>query len=74
MKIITATAVLGLVACLTACGSLPTPVIDQTGVDQGKYSRDLSDCYNEAKSAVIAFNPISKCMTRKGYKVLQELG
>jgi hypothetical protein len=56
-------------AALTACGSVPPPVVDMTGVDQAKHSRDLADCY-DTMPAIAFGNYITKCMRDKGYTIL----
>jgi hypothetical protein len=62
--------VLSFVA-LAGCGGGPTPapIVDMAGVDQTKYNRDLAACY-DAAPAVSFGNPVSRCMSDKGYKVL----
>lgn len=69
MLIRVALLLLAVAVIMTACGSVPPPVVDMTGVDQGKYSRDLADCYNTMPAIAIG-NYVSKCMAGKGYKVL----
>jgi hypothetical protein len=54
---------------IVGCGPVPEPIIDKTGVDQGKYSRDLADCYWSMPFFALG-NPLATCMHEKGYTIL----
>lgn len=67
---------LPILALLSACGGggAQPPVVDMTGVDPGRHSRDLAACaaerYTGQNGFIEAGNPLTNCMARKGYKVL----
>lgn len=58
-----------LLSVCQACSSVPPPIVDKTGVDEGKYSHDLADCYHQMPAFAVG-NPITDCMREKGYKIL----
>jgi hypothetical protein len=53
------------------CAPVPAqePIIDKTGVDEGKYSRDLANCFMTMPVFALG-NPLATCMREKGYMVL----
>jgi hypothetical protein len=60
----------------TACAPivplpLRIPLVDHTGVDEGKYSRDLGYCYNHPPFAYQG-NYVATCLREKGYTILAE--
>ena len=70
-----ALALLPLALSLAACVSGPQtprmPIVDMTGVDVGRHSRDEAACEQERfQTSFSVGNPLTNCMERKGYKVL----
>ena len=54
------------------CYPTPTPIVDMTGIDQGTYSRDLAKCVDqEGQKVVVLGNGVTRCMKKKGYKILE---
>lgn len=73
MRIAALTPVLLLVAACGGGGSIPSPIIDMTGVDVGQHSRDLAACHAQANRTSFALgNPVAHCMRDKGYSVLDD--
>ena len=59
------------IALLVGCAAVQPPVVDMTGVDPGRHSRDLAACDAERYEGKFEMgNPLSNCMERKGYKIL----
>jgi hypothetical protein len=62
-------ALVAVALVLVGCGTGPmNPIVDMQNVDPVKYNRDLAEC-NHAPGVI--GNPISRCMRKKGYKILE---
>ena len=63
------TVLLTLGVALVGCGAMPELIVDHTGIDEGRYSRDLADC-TKHRAFVTVGHPDADCIRSKGYKVL----
>lgn len=63
------TLLLALGTVLVGCSGVPEPLVDHTGIDEGRYSRDLADCAR-TQPFIAAGNPDADCLRGKGYVVL----
>lgn len=64
-------AVLAL-APLAACGGLPVPIVDMTGVHPARHNRDQAECQAEVSQRLVsAGDATATCMERRGYRVLR---
>jgi hypothetical protein len=68
-SVVRAVVIFMMLACAAGCSPVPEPIVDKTGVDEGRYSRDLADCYQHMPSFAFG-NPVTTCMRGKGYNVL----
>lgn len=68
------TLLIGTTLFLSACSgpSAPQmPVVDMTGVDAGRHSRDQAACEAERlQTSFYTGDFLAKCMERRGYRVL----
>jgi hypothetical protein len=39
---------------VAGCSSTPNPIVDQAGVDPGKYNRDLADCTEKVRAMLFS--------------------
>lgn len=70
VKMLSGCTAIVLVACVVSgCAPVQVPVVDMTGIDQGKFSKDTAACYHDMP-LVAAGNPLDSCLRDKGYKIL----
>lgn len=77
LGLLTAAVVVGTVT-LAGCGHSPYegPLVEMSGVDTGKYNRDLGECREKKHQATFvgAGTMISDCMAERGYTVIEKRG
>jgi hypothetical protein len=68
---------LALAGCTTGRAVNAPPIVDMRGVDQTKYNADVSECTQEKINTKFPYSDwpiITRCMERKGYRILEAAG